>query len=151
MVRRTGCRRERIRGNPHLPGAGRSGFESGAAMPPLRLLVDGLTGDVAQAADDGTVHAGCGGRHLAARRLVHERHELVRKAGHGAADADAAHVRATADAVDPAAFGHVALHHWTPAAKLHNAFRRAVFVGEVALLVVAGPVTSLVNRLTEQP
>ena len=104
------------------------------------------TGDVAQAADHRSVQARRGGRDLAAGRLVHERHELVREAGHRAADADAADVRAAADAVDPSAFGHVALHDRAPTAKFHNAFRRSVLGREIALLVVAGPVTALVHR-----
>src|ERR1700693_837386 len=43
--------------NPHLPGAGRSAFQLGAGVPPLRLLVDGAAGDVAQTADHPAVHA----------------------------------------------------------------------------------------------
>ena len=88
---------------------------------------------------------------LRARRLVHERHELVGEAGHGAADADAADVGAAADAGHPAALGDVAVDHRTPAAQLHDALGRAVLVGEIALLVVAGAVAAFVHGLAEQP
>src|ERR1700757_4533655 len=120
----------------HLPGAGRSGFQFRAGGGPLGLLVDRTGGDWAQTADPPAIHPRpcCG--HLAARRLVHERHELVREAGHRAADADAADVRAAAHAVDPAPLGHVALDHGTPAAQLDQALRRAVLGGEVTFFVV---------------
>src|SRR5881398_247725 len=51
----------------------------------------------------------------AAGRSVHERHELVGEAGHRAADADAADVRAAADPGHPAALRHVAVHDGAPA------------------------------------
>src|SRR5215467_5862859 len=73
-----------------------SGEERLARRAPLRLLVDGLPGDAAEAADRGAIEPGRRGRHLAARWLVHERHELVREARHRAPDADPAHVRAPA-------------------------------------------------------
>ena len=60
-------------------------------------------------------------------------------------------VRAAAHAVDPAPLGDVALHHRAPAAELHDALGRAVLGGEVALLVVAGPVAALVHGGAEQP
>src|SRR6185312_66556 len=69
----------------------------GPVVPPLRLLVDCPVGDAAQAADQRSVSPGHRGRDAAAGRLVHERHELVREAGHRAADADAADVGASAD------------------------------------------------------
>src|SRR6478609_10447163 len=96
------CRRER-----ELPGAGGSGGELTAVVAPLGLLVDRLERHLAQVADELAVGLRAGGRQLAAGRLVHERHELVREAGHRAADADAAHVRTPADAVEPAALRHV--------------------------------------------
>src|SRR5690606_5911688 len=82
---------------------------------------------------------------------VHERHELVREPGHGAGDADPADVGAAADAVHPTALGHVAVDHRAPAPDLHLALGGVVVVGEVALLVVAGPVAALVYGLAEQP
>src|SRR5208282_3809539 len=128
-----------------------AGAEFGALDAPLRLLVQGLGGKAAEAADDGAVHAAGGRRYRRARRLVHERHELVREAGHRAGDADAAHVRAAAHAIDPAPLGHVALDHGTPAAQLDQARGRAVLGGELAFLVVPGPVAALVHGRVEQP
>ena len=90
-------------------------------------------------------------RQQRARRLIHERHELVGKARHRAADADAADVRAAADARHPAALADVALHDRAPASQLDDAERRAVFVGELRLLVVAAAVAAFVHRLPEQP
>src|SRR6266542_4539343 len=116
-----------------------------ALHPPLGLVVKGLRGEAAEGLDDRPVEAARRRRDPRARRLVHERHELVGEAGHRAGDADPADVRAAADAVDPAALGDVALHHRAPAAELDQALGRAVLGGEVALLVIAGPVTSLVN------
>src|SRR4051794_15897045 len=133
------------------PPRGVAGGELVAVVPPLRLLVDRLVRDAPQAADRRAVHAGDERRDAAARRLVHERHELVGEARHRAADADAADVRAAADARHPAALGDVAVDHRPPAADLHEALRRVVVVGEVALLVVARAVAALVDRLAEDP
>src|ERR1700691_2840693 len=115
-----------------------AGTEFGALHAPLRFLVQRLGGEAPETADDRAVHAAGGRRYRGARRLVHERHELVREAGHGAGDADAAHVRAAAHAVDPAPLGHVALDHGAPAAQLDQARGRAVLGGELAFLVVPG-------------
>src|SRR5581483_2015025 len=101
--------------------------------------------------DHRAVHAAGGGGNRRARRFVHEWHKFVGESRHRARDADAAHVRAAADAVDPAALGHIALDHRPPAAELDQATRLAVFPGELALLVVAGPVAALVHRGLEQP
>src|SRR3954451_10186073 len=123
--------------------------ELGTVVTPLRFLVDGDVGDAAHPPDEGPVwlddHAG----EAATWRLVHERHELVREAGHGAADADAADVGAAAHAVHPAALGHVAVDDRPPAADLHLALRRVVVAGEVALLVVGGAVAALVHGPAE--
>src|SRR5262245_35214301 len=51
----------------------------------------------------------------------------------------------------PPTFGHIALDHRSPATDLYEAFRRAIFRGEVALLVISGPVTTFVHGLTEEP
>src|SRR5688572_11392705 len=71
------------------------------------------------------------GRHAAGHRRLHERHELVREPGHGAADADAADVGAATHPVDPPAFGDVAAHHLAPAPHLDQAGGRPVPGGEV--------------------
>src|SRR4051794_1318782 len=60
-----------------------------AVVAPPRLLVARVVRDRAQLADHAAVHAGHRRGERSTRRLVHERHELVREAGHGAADADA--------------------------------------------------------------
>src|SRR5690606_10345878 len=102
-------------------------------------------------ADQRPVHAQHRRGQSTTRWCVHERHELVRESGHGAADADATDVGATADTVHPAAFGDVAVHHRTPAADLHLALRPVVVVCEVRLFVVGRTVAPLVHGLAEQP
>src|SRR3954462_6487819 len=133
------------------PAGAVAGGELVAVVAPARLLVDGLVRDAAQLADHRPVALDESRRDAAARGRVHERHELVGEAGHRAADADAADVRAAPDAGHPAALGDVAVDHRPPAADLHEALRRVVVVGEVALLVVARAVAALVHRLAEQP
>src|ERR1700755_542079 len=92
-------------GSPRLLVAG---AEFGTLHAPLRFLVGGALSEAAEAADDRAVHATGGRRHGSARRRVHERHELVREAGHRAGDADAAQVGAAAPPGAPAALGRVA-------------------------------------------
>src|ERR1017187_5681382 len=128
-----------------------AGAEFRALGAPLRFLVRRAGGEAAQAADHRAVHAAGGRRHRRAWWLVHEGHELVRESGHGAGDADAADVRAAADAVDPAPLGYVALDDGSPAAELDQALRGTVLGGEVAFLVVPGPVAALVDGGVEQP
>src|SRR5262245_2233629 len=108
MLRRAG------RARRCSPGSRRPGGEFLTVVAPLGLLVDGPRGDPPQAADRRAVEADGRRGEVPARWLVHERHELVRETRHGASDADAADVRAAADAVDPAALGHVALDDRTP-------------------------------------
>src|SRR6516164_5725476 len=120
-------------------------------MSPLWLFVQSALCKGAQRSHHAAIDADLGGRELGAGRLVHERHELVRKARHGATDANAPDVGAAADAGHPAALAHVAIHDRTPAAALDDALGRAVFGGEIALLVVAGAIAALVYGLAEQP
>src|SRR5215471_2139270 len=138
-------------GTPVSPVLLVAGQQLIALLAPLRLLVGGLGREAAERPDDRPVQGARGRRHLRARRLVHERHELVGEPRHRARDADPADVRAPADAVDPAALGHVALHDRPPAAQLDQALGRAVLGGELTLLVVAGPVAALVHGGAEQP
>src|SRR5579863_1254574 len=114
-----------------LPGLLMTGGQLGPPVAPLRFFVESPFGDATQAADQPAVGSARRRRDLAPRRLVHEGHELVGKARHGAADADAAHVRAAADTVDPTALGNVALDDRTPAAELHDALGGAVLVREI--------------------
>src|ERR1700733_4887287 len=101
-------------GCPSLPGLLEAGEELVALLAPLGLLVGGLGGEAAQRADHGSVHAAGRRRDPRPWRFIHERHELVGEAWHRAGDADAAHVRAAADSVDPAPLGHIALDHRPP-------------------------------------
>src|SRR5688500_4428176 len=82
---------------------------------------------------------------------LHERHELVGKARHRASDADAAHVRASADTVHPAALGHVALGDRAFAAELDEA-ALVVAVGrrEEALLGETGARAALARGVLKQ-
>src|SRR3954468_20714441 len=86
-----------------------SGSEHGIRMPPFWFLVHGRVRDRAQASDELPVSQYHGARKCSARRFVHELHEFVRETGHGAGDADAADVWATANAVHPTAFCDVAI------------------------------------------
>src|ERR1700746_3185815 len=92
-------------GTPGSPALLVAGQKLVALLAPLGFLVGGLRREAAQRPDDRAVEGACGGRDPRPGRLVHERHELVGEAGHGARDADPADVRAPADAVDPAALG----------------------------------------------
>src|SRR5215469_16798696 len=107
-----------VSGTPRSPALLVAGQQLVALLAPLRLLVGGLRREAAERPDDRPVEGAGGGRDPRPGRLVHERHELVGEAGHRARDADPADVRAAADAVDPAALGHVALDHRPPAAEL---------------------------------
>src|ERR671916_74634 len=111
-----------------------AGRELLLVVAPLGFLVDRDVGYAPEPPDHGAVGLGHGRRERRARRLVHERHELVRETGHRAADADAAHVRASAHPVHPTTLRHVAVDYRTPAAYLHLALGRVVVQGEVALL-----------------
>src|SRR3984957_17242009 len=87
-----------------------------ARMAPLWFFIDRDVSKRAQRPDRLSVKGDAGGRNLRAGRLIHERHELVGKTRHGAANADASYVRAPSYASHPAAFWHVAIHNRPPAA-----------------------------------
>ena len=72
---------------------------------------------------------------------------LSGKSRHGTADTDPADVWTAADSRHPSAFRDVAIHDRSPASELHDALRRAVYFGEIALLVVAGPIASFMHGL----
>src|SRR5947209_5051642 len=109
------------------------------------------SGQVAHAADEAAHGPAGGGGDQRAGGDLGDGAELVGEAGHGAADADAAHLHAAAVAVDDAPLGDVALDHRAPAAQLDQALLVAVLPGEDALFVVAGPGAVAVHRLAEQP
>src|SRR6202042_3801720 len=89
------------------------------------------------------------GRKQRAGRLVHERHELVRKCRHGASGANSADVWTNANSTNPAAFADVALRHRTPATEFHDAGGRTIFFGEPPLVVISAANGSFVNRRSE--
>src|SRR6478672_2861081 len=119
-----------------LPGPLGAGQQIITGLAPTGFLVQRVFRDVPQCPDGLAVRHDRRGCPFAAGRFVHERHEFVREARHCAADADAAYVGAAANTVHPAAFGHVALDHRSPAAELDDALWGPVFGGEVALFVV---------------
>src|ERR1700752_4909670 len=120
-------------------------------MAPFGFFVDSILGYRSQSTNCAAISADRSARHMSAGRLIHERHEFVREAGHGTANTNAADVGPPANSRHPPAFRNVAVDHRTPASQLHNAFRGAVRFGEVALLVVAGSVATFVDRLAEKP
>src|SRR5579863_4232160 len=128
-----------------------TGGQFRARMPPPGFFVQGSLRNRAQGPDGTAVDADAGAGNLGPRRFIHERHELIREARHGASDADAANVWAAADAGHPAPLGHVAVHYRSPAPQFHDAFGRAVDLGEIAFFVVAGAVATVVHGLAEQP
>src|SRR5580693_2337796 len=128
-----------------------SGGQFRARMAPLGLFVDRGLSHGSQGTNRAPIGADSCAGNLCPRRFIHEGHKLVGESGHGAADADAAHVGAATDSGHPATFGNVAVHDWPPASQLHNALWGSVHFGEIALLVVTGSITALVHGLAEQP
>src|SRR5277367_2122724 len=120
-------------------------------MPPFRFFVYRGVGEGAQRSNSLAVNADARGGDLRSRRFIHKRHELVRKARHGAADANAADVRAAANSGHPSAFWHVAVDHRPPTTQFHDALRRAIHFGKVALLVIPGAVAAVMHRFAEKP
>src|ERR1700722_3477670 len=94
-------------------------------------------------------HGACGKQ--GAGWLVHERHKLIREAGHGAADTDPTDIGATADSCHPTTLPNVALDNRAPAPQFYDALNIPVFFRKLSLLVVASPVATFVKRLTEKP
>src|SRR5262245_61956969 len=82
-----------------------SGRALGTVVAPARLGIQRRDHEFAQRHDPAAVRLNRVGGETAAGWLVHERHELVGESGHGASDADAAHVRTPADPAHPAALG----------------------------------------------
>src|ERR1700677_2484293 len=145
----------------HIPGsfvcfelletAAITGGKFGPRVTPLRLLVHGGVCQVAKGTNRLAVGADGSTGKLCSGRLIHEGHELVREAWHRTTDADPAHIRAASDACHPTSFRHVAIHHGSPAAKLHDAFGGTVGSGEIALFVVSGAIAALMHGFAEQP
>src|SRR5580700_6600265 len=78
-----------------------TGHELVPGRSPSRLVLECVVRDLPETSNRASVQPARHRRNLGAGWLVHERHELVGESRHGAADADTADVRATADAVDP--------------------------------------------------
>src|SRR5580698_416683 len=91
-------------------------------VPPLRFFIEFPVGICSERPNDASVKGDADGRDVCAGRLIHEGHELVGEPRHRAADADATDVGTAADAGHPSPFRHVAIHHGTPAAQLHQTF-----------------------------
>src|SRR5271156_1403997 len=91
------------------------------------------------------------GRQKRTRRLIHKRHDLVGKAGHGTSDTDAADIGTAANPAHPTTLSNVALNHRPPASQLHDAQRRSVFIGKLRLLVEAAAITTFVHRVAKKP
>src|SRR5450755_1123809 len=136
------------------PPLGVAGGQRPALAPPFRLdVVLGLDVALAEVPHHRPVHVlrDAGGP-ASPLVLVHERHELVGEAGHRAGHADTADVRASADAVDPAAVRDVALDHGALAPELDQATVVVSVLGRVlALLREAGAVAALADGAPEQP
>src|ERR1700689_640495 len=115
-------------------------------MPPTWLFIERALGKLAQSANRFSIGGDCARGKQGARRLVHEGHEFIGKAGHGAADTDATDIGAPAYARHPTAFAHVALNNGSPAPQLHNALNVAVLSGEISLFIVATTVTPFMDR-----
>src|SRR5579884_3371648 len=110
-------------------GVGRgpvAGAQAMVALTPEGLPVRLPLGEAAKGLDGASVGPDGVGREARTGGRVHEGHELVGEVGHGAADADAAHVGAAADAGHPAPLGDVAVDHRPPAAELDQALVPAV-------------------------
>src|ERR1700684_4436508 len=120
-------------------------------MAPLGFLVHGGICEAAEGADHASVGTHDGSRDHGSGRLIHEGHEFIREARHGAADTDAADVGATADTAHPAALGDIAVDHGTPATELDQALGGTVLTGKISLLVVGATIATFVHCLAEQP
>jgi hypothetical protein len=122
-----------------------------SSVSPTRLFIERRLSKPAKCVNGFSVGGHRVGGKQGARGLVHEGHEFVGKAGHGAADTDAANIGAPAYAGHPATFADVTLDHRSPAAQFDDALNIPVLGREFGLLVVATPVTSFVDGLTKKP
>src|SRR5277367_216930 len=119
------------------------------AATPGRFLIKRCLREAPQGVNRAPIGHHRSGRKQRTGRLVHKRHELVRKSRHGAADANPADVGTTANSAHPAALSDVALHHRSPASEFYDARGRAVFFGELRLLVISAAIASFVHRRAE--
>src|ERR1700722_3913118 len=124
-----------------------------AATPvsPTRFFIERSLSKPAQSVNCFSVCGHGGGGKQGAGWLVHEGHELIRETRHSAANTDPTNIRTAADSCHPTTFPNVALDNRAPAPQFYDALNIPVFFRKLSLLVVAGPVTTFVKRLTEKP
>src|SRR6185369_2864835 len=120
-------------------------------VTPLRFLVDRRIRDGSQQLDALAIRLNHVGGDLRTGRRVHEGHKLIGEAGHRTSDTNTADVRTATDSGHPAPLRHVTVHHWSPASDLHDAFRRAIIIRKIALLVVPGAIATVMHSCAEQP
>src|ERR1700686_1804106 len=120
-------------------------------MPPLGFFVHRVLRDRTERPNSTAIDTDASRRNSRPWGFVHEWHELVGEAGHGAADADAAYVWATANSGHPSPFRYVTVDHRPPASEFHDALGGTVDLREIALLVVARSVATVVHRCAEKP
>src|SRR4029077_16751721 len=96
---------------------------------PLRLFVEGAICDRAQSPKKATPHSNNHRGKRSSRGRIHERHKFLQEPRHGAADANSADVRTTANAVHPPALGHVAVNDRTQTAMFYQALERPSLLG----------------------
>src|SRR6185312_1957403 len=123
--------------------------ESRSFVAPFGLSITAVICDGTQRTDHRAVYAYRARRQFRAWRFVHKRHELVWESWHRAADANAADIRAAANASHPTPLRYVAVDHWPPAADFDQALRRTVFMREIALLVITSAIASFMHCLPE--
>src|SRR5580698_6152859 len=120
-------------------------------VSPGRLFVERRLSEPAKCVNGFSVRGDCAGREQGTRRLAHEGHKLVRKAGHRAPDTNAANIGASANTSHPASLANIALDNRPPTAQFDDAPNISVLLGKLRLLVVATPITPFVHCLTKQP
>ena len=132
--------------------AGDNRWSAPPRMPPLRFFVHGVVGDAAQGTDRAAVDAGyCRMRDSAPGGSSMNGMNLSGKPGMVQPMQMPPTLGQPPMPRHPAALGNVAVDHRSPAADLDDALGRAVFLGEIALLVIAGAVAAFVHGLAEQP
>src|ERR1700757_4354933 len=87
---------------------------------PSRFFIQRRLCEASQRVNRPSVRLNRSRRQKGAGRLVHKRHELVGKARHRTPDADAANIRASANAAHPATLSDITLDHRAPTSQLHD-------------------------------
>jgi hypothetical protein len=116
-------------------------------VPPSGLFVERRLSEPAKSVNGFSVGSYGASGEQGTRRLVHERHKFVGKAGHGATDTDAPNIRASTDTCHPTPFADVALDNRPPTAQLDDALNIAIPFGKRSLLVMAAAIAPFMNGL----